>query len=162
MCFFGLAFLLEIFEHLVHSQKSPSSSCCLLKWRPRLPLDVKHLLLILQTTSSHFSWHTGPGAYGGCFSCWMICHNGHNMQTGAMGARDMSPLILFAVKYLISLCAGGSRPMLVCHVVCKSHLGLVALITLSEEEGFALPGHLHLSTKHLAWALKLQNNFSSS
>ena len=84
------------------------------------------------------------------------------MQTGAMGARDMSPLILFAVKYLISLCAGGSRPMLVCHVVCKSHLGLVALITLSEEEGFALPGHLHLSTKHLAWALKLQNYFSSS
>ena len=72
------------------------------------------------------------------------------------------PSYFFAEKRLVSQCAGGSRPMLVCHVVCKSHLGLVALITLSEEEGFALPGHLHLSTKHLAWALKLQNNFSSS
>ena len=83
------------------------------------------------------------------------------MQTGAMGVRDMSPLILFAVKYLVSLFAGGSRPMLVCHVVCKSHLGLVALITLGEGEGFHLSGYLHLSSKHLAWALKLRNNFSS-
>ena len=83
MCFFGLVFLLEVQEHLVHSKKSPSSSsCCLLKWRPRLPLDFKHLLLISQTTSSHFSWHTGPGAYGGCSSCWTICHNGHNMRLG--------------------------------------------------------------------------------
>ena len=84
------------------------------------------------------------------------------MQTGAMLVRDMPPLILFAVKYLVSLFAGGSRPMLVCHVVCKSHLGLVALITLSEGEGFPLPGHLHRSTKHLAWALQLRNKFSSS
>ena len=84
------------------------------------------------------------------------------MQTGAMGVGDMSPLILFAVEYLVSLCAGGSHPMLVCHVVCKSHLGLVALITLGEGEGFPLPGHLQLSSKHLAWALKLRNNFSSS
>ena len=61
-----------------------------------------------------------------------------------------------------SLDAGKISPMLVCHVVCKSHLGLVALITLGEGEGFPLPGHLQLSSKHLAWALKLRNNFSSS
>ena len=76
------------------------------------------------------------------------------MQTGAMLVRDMPPLILFAVKYLVSLFAGGSRPMLVCHVVCTSHLGPVALITLGEGEGFPLSGHLHLSSKLLAWALK--------
>ena len=33
--------------------------------------------------------------------------------------------------------------MLVRHVVCKSHLGLVALITLGTGEGFPLLGHLH-------------------
>ena len=134
MCFFELAFLLEVQEHLVHSKKSPSSSsssCCLLKWRPRLLLDVKPFLLISQPTSSHFSWHTGPGAYGGFSSCWTICHNGHNMQTGAMGVRDMSPLILFAVKYIASLAACGSSPMLIRHMSCKSHLCLLALITLS-------------------------------
>ena len=60
-----------------------------------------------------------------------------------MGVRDMSPLILFAVEYIVSLCAGGSHPMLVCHVVCKSHLGLAALITLGAGEGFPLLGHLH-------------------
>ena len=172
MCFFGLAFLLEVQERLVHSKKSPSSSsCCLLKWRPRLLLDVKHLLLISQPTSSHFSWHTGPGAYGGCSSCWTICHNGYYMQTGAMGVLHVSPLILFAVKYIASEAACGSSPMLVHQMSCKTHLGLVALFTLSAQEGFPLLGHLPtLPTLNnpppppspKAWTLKCQNKVQFS
>ena len=171
MCFFKLAFLLEVQEHLVHSKKYPSSSsssCCLLKWRPRLLLVVKHFLLISQPTSSHFSWHTRPGAYGGCSSCWTIRHNGHNMQTGAMAVLHVSPLILFSVKYIASQAACGSSPMLVYYMSCKSHLGLVALFTLSAREGFPLLGHLPTLNNPppppspKAWTLKCQNKVQFS
>ena len=51
------------------SRQSHSSSCCLLKCRQRLSLYVKPLLLLSQTTFSHFPWHKRPGAYGDCSSC---------------------------------------------------------------------------------------------
>ena len=90
------------------------------------------------------------------------------MQTGAMGVRDMSPLILFAVEYIASQAAGGSSPMLVHHMSYKSHLGLVAIITLSAREGFPLLGHLPTlnnppSPPSLkAWTLKCQNKVQFS
>lgn len=117
------------------------------------------MLLISQTTSSHVPSHTRLGACGGCAAC-------------AMGVCDMAPLLIFAYKCLVSPYAGESRPMHVCHVVCKSHIGLVALITLGSREGVHIPGHPpppHPNTwKHTyspvpeAWALKCRNNFSSS
>ena len=58
----------------------------------------------------------------------------------------MSPLILFAVKYIASLAACGSSPMLIRHMSCKSHLGLVALFTLSAQ----------------AWTLKCKKKLNSS
>ena len=64
------------------------------------------------------------------------------MQTGAMAVLHVSPLILFAVKYIASQAACGISPMLVHYMSCKSHLGLIALFTLSEREGFPLLGHL--------------------
>ena len=38
--------------------------------------------------------------------------------------------LLFAVKYLVSLCASGSSHMLIFHVFFQIHLGLEALMTL--------------------------------
>jgi hypothetical protein len=65
------------------------------------------------------------------------------VQLGAMEVCVMAPQLIFAIKYFASLDAGKISPMLVCHVVCKSHLGLAALITLGAGEGFPLLGHLH-------------------
>ena len=87
-----------------------------------------------------------------------------------MEVCDMAPQLIFAFKCLVSLCAGESCPMLVCHAICKSHIGLVPLITLGSREGVPLPGHLPLIQTLLqtyspvpeAWALKCRNNFFSS
>jgi len=53
-----------------------------------------------------------------------------------MVVPDMTSHIFFAYEHLASLIAGEHGPMLALFVAFKSHLGLVALTTISAKEEF--------------------------